>query len=61
MRNGMQLEADLSLFVNDKLGILAVFLIGGYHDKIHVGGNPKASAAAEFAFQLVSQVGCFVI
>ncbi len=47
----------MSLFVNDKLWICAVFLIGGHHNEIHVGSNSKTPVSTKFTFQLIPQIG----
>ena len=52
----MTIQSPLSLFIDDQLGILAVFLIGANENKIHIGCNAEAAAAAERAFQLIAQV-----
>ena len=40
----------LSLFINNKLGIFAVFLVGANEDKIHIGDDAEATVAAKFTF-----------
>ena len=50
-----------SFFIQNQLGILPVFLIGGNQDKIHVGGNAETPVSAEFTFQLGAQIGCAIL
>ena len=51
----------LSLFINNKLGIFAVFLVGADQEEVHIGGDTEASVPAEFTFQLTAEVGCVVV
>ena len=62
MRNRLILHRQiLSLFINNKLGIFAVFLVGANEDEIHIGDDSEASVTAKFAFQLISQIGGVII
>jgi hypothetical protein len=51
----------LSLFINNKLWIFAVFLVGADQEKVHIGGDTEASVPAEFTFKLTAEVGCVVV
>ena len=51
----------LSLFINNKLRIFAVFLVGADQEKVHIGGDTEATFSAEFTFKLVAEVGCVIV
>ena len=51
----------LSLFINNKLGVFAVFLVRADQEKVHIGGDTEATFSAEFIFKLVAEVGCVVV
>ena len=51
----------LSLFINNKLGVFAVFLVSADKQKFHIGNYAEASISAEFAFKLVAEVGCVIV
>jgi hypothetical protein len=51
----------LSLFINNKLGIFAVFLVGADQEEVHIGGYTEASVPAEFTFKLTAEVGCVIV
>ena len=51
----------LSLFINNKLGVFAVFLVGADQEKVHIGGDTEATFSAEFTFKLTAEVGCVVV
>ena len=52
---------QLSLFKHNKLRVFAVFLIGTDEKEFHIGSDAKATVTAEFAFQLIAQIGRIVI
>ena len=51
----------LSLFINNKLGIFAVFLVGADQEEVHIGDDAEASVPAEFTFKLTAEVGCIIV
>ena len=51
----------LSLFINNKLGIFAVFLVGADQKEVHTRGYTEASVTAEFTFKLTTEVGCVIV
>ena len=51
----------LSLFINNKLGVFAVFLVGADQEEVHIGGDTEASVPAEFTFKLIAEVGCVIV
>ena len=50
-----------AFLINNQLGIFSVFLIGANEDKIHIGDDSEASMTAEFAFELISQIGGVIV
>ena len=51
----------LSLFINDKLWIFSVFIIGADEQKIHIGNDAEAAVAAEFTFKLSTEISRAVV
>ena len=51
----------LSLFINNKLGIFAVFLVGADQEEVHIGGDTEATVTAEFTFKLAAEVGRVIV
>lgn len=49
-----------SLFIDHKLGILTIFLISAYKNKVHSGGYSEASVS-KLALKLTAKVGLFII
>ena len=50
-----------AFFIDKKLGIFAVFLIGADEDEVHIGDDAKATTSAEFTFQLITKIGGVII
>ena len=50
----------LSLFINNKLGVFAVFFISAHKDEFHICHNAEATVTAEFTFELTAEI-CGVI
>ena len=51
----------LSFFINHKLGIFAVFLVGADKNEVHIGDDSEASVTTEFALQLIPKIGGVII
>ena len=51
----------LSFFVDHQFWIFTVFFVGADQDEVHVGGDAETAVAAEFTFQLGSQIGGAVV
>ena len=56
--NRFEIGIGLSFFINQKLGILAVFLICAYKKEIHVGDN---AAAFGFPLKLAAEIGLSIV
>ena len=52
---------SLSFFINHQFWIFTVFFVGTNQDEVHVGDDAEAAVSAEFAFQLVAEVGCVIV
>ena len=55
------IQVYLSLFINNKLRILAFFFIGTNHEKLHIRNNTKTAAVIILARQLIAKISDIVI
>ena len=51
----------LSLFINHKLGVFAVFLVSTHEYKIHISDDAKAPVTTELTLKLTAEISCLVI
>ena len=50
-----------AFFIDKKLGIFAVFLIGADQGEVHISDDSEASITAECAFKLIAKISGVII